>query len=113
MSREYKDYLEDILNSVDKIERYTKNLTFEEFAMDDKTMDAVIRNLEVIGEAVKHLPVELKEDNPDIDWRAIAGLRDILIHAYFGIDEDIIWDVIENKISIFKKQIKKLIAESD
>lgn len=64
-------------------------------------------------EAVKHLPVELKEDNPDIDWRAIAGLRDILIHAYFGIDEDIIWDIIENKIPVFKKQIKRLIAESD
>ncbi len=113
MPREYKDYLEDILNAIDKIERYTKNLTFEEFMMDDRTTDAVIRNLEVIGEAVKHLPVDLKENYPDIDWRAIAGLRDILIHAYFGIDEDIIWDVIENKIPVFKKQIKKLIAGSD
>jgi len=83
-------------------------MTFEEFKSDEKTMDAVLRNLEVIGEVVKNLPDEIKENNPDIDWKGISRLRDILSHAYFGVDEEIIWDIIQNKIPQLKEKIDGL-----
>jgi len=72
MPRKYRDYLEDISDSIRKIKKFTNSMTFEEFKSDEKTMDAVLRNLEVIGEAVKNLPDEIKEDNPDIDWKGSA-----------------------------------------
>ncbi len=72
MPRKYRDYLEDISDSIRKIKKFTNSMTFEEFKSDEKTMDAVLRNLEVIGEAVKNLPDEIKENNPDIDWKGSA-----------------------------------------
>ncbi|MBS3817325.1 MAG: DUF86 domain-containing protein [Candidatus Thermoplasmatota archaeon] len=83
-------------------------MTFEEFKTDEKTMDAVLRNLEVIGEAVKNLPDEIKENNQGIDWKGISGLRDILSHAYFGVDDEIIWDIIQNKIPELEEKIEEL-----
>ncbi|HEY9807581.1 MAG TPA: DUF86 domain-containing protein, partial [Candidatus Obscuribacterales bacterium] len=77
-------YLDDILSSIDKIERYTATLTRESFAADDRTLDAVAYNLQVIGEAVKNIPNELRDRYPQIEWCKIAGLRDILAHAYFS-----------------------------
>lgn len=111
MPREYRDYLEDISNSIRKIEVFTRNMTFEEFKKDEKTRDAVLRNLEVIGEAVKNLPDEIKDNNPNIDWKGISGLRDILSHAYFGVDDDIIWDIIQNKIPQLEEKVDVLIEE--
>ncbi len=98
MSRDPRLYLEDIRESCAKIERYTHGLSFESFRADEKTVDAVLRNLTVIGEAVKHLPDDLRNRYPEVEWRKIAGLRDIVVHEYFGIDEDILWDIIQNKI---------------
>src|SRR2546430_17266638 len=92
MPRDFRVYLEDILGAISKIRRYTDGLTKQGFAADEKTLDAVIRNLEVIGEAVKQLPADLRARQPGLDWQKIAGLRDILIHQYFGIDVDILWD---------------------
>ncbi len=71
--------------------------------------DAVIRNLEIIGEAVKNVPVEVRNKFPEVDWKKIAGLRDILIHAYSGINEQILWDIVENKIPGLKKQVKVIL----
>ncbi len=82
--RDFRVHLEDILGAIGKIKRYTTGLSKEGFAGDDKTLDAVVRNLEVIGEAVKQLPTDLRSQEPGIDWQKIAGLRDILIHRYFG-----------------------------
>jgi len=105
MPRHYKAFINDILEAIHRIETYTSNLTIDDFSESQLYQDAVVRNLEIIGEAVKHLPEELIKKYPDVDWKKIAGLRDILIHAYFGIDLVILWDVIQNKIPEFKDQI--------
>ena len=98
MPRDPLVFLDDILESCRKIESYRAGLTFDSFKSDEKTIDAVIRNLEIVGEATKKLPADLREAIPGVDWQRIAGLRDILIHQYFGVDLDIIWDVVENRI---------------
>jgi len=106
MSRDETMFLQDILLSCEKISGYIENLTFEQLLEDSKTYDAVVRNLEIIGEAAKNIPQETKSKMPTIDWRNIAGMRDILTHVYFGIDNDILWDVIQNKIPELKNEIK-------
>ena len=93
MSRSTRLYLQDIQSSARKILRFTKGLSYEKFVEDEKTYDAVIANLMIIGEAVKNLPPDLKAISPDVDWRKIAGLRNILVHAYFSIDSEILWDI--------------------
>ncbi len=91
-------YLQDIAESCEKILRFTEGLTQSDLVQDEKTYDAVVRNLEIIGEAAKHISDELRKKLPDIEWRKTAGLRDMLAHAYFGIDNDILWDVVKNKV---------------
>ena len=98
MSRDSALYLADIEASCRLILEFTAGMAAPRFRADRKTVDAVVRNLEVIGEAVKHLPASAKERRPDVAWRKIAGFRDILIHAYSGVDLDIVWDVVVNKI---------------
>jgi len=90
MPREYKAYLKDILEAIRKIENYTKDVSFDDFEVDELIQDGLVRNLEVIGEAAKSIPENIKNKKPEVEWKKIAGLRDILIHAYFGIDEDIV-----------------------
>ncbi len=113
MQNDYKVYLDDILEAIGKIENYTKNISFSEFSGSDIVVDAVARNLEIIGEAVKNLPNNLKIKYPNIEWKKIAGLRDMLIHEYSGIDLKILWDVVQNKLSILKKSISKIITNVD
>ena len=109
MPRDYKIYLEDISEAIGKILKYTEKMSAEEFGKDAKTVDAVIRNLEIMGEAIKKVPDEIRAKDPAIDWRRISGLRDILIHEYFGIDDQIVWDIIQNKLPVLKKQVKALL----
>ena len=109
MSRDYKIYLEDILTAIDKIQSYTQNISFEKFSEDEKTLDAVVRNLEILGEAIKNVPEEIRKKHPNIEWKKISGLRDILIHEYFGVDKDIIWDVLQHKLPLLQKQIKMIL----
>ncbi len=106
MSRDYKVYLDDILEAIDKIRTYTADMSVDSFAVDSKTFDAVLRNLEVIGEAVKRIPDEIRLQHQQVEWKKIAGLRDILIHQYFGIDAEIIWDVVHNKLPELERQIR-------
>ncbi len=107
--KKHQTYLEDIFDAITRIEIYTKGLTWYDFKKDILIQDAVIRNFQVIGEAVKKLPEEIKTLNPDIEWRKIAGIRDVLVHDYASIDLFIVWDVIENKIEKLKKEIKVLL----
>lgn len=100
--------LEDITNALGKIERYVAGLGRAQFLQDEKTIDAVVRNLEVIGEAVRWLPAEFKERNNAIPWLQIAGLRNRIVHDYFGLDLEIIWQVIQNSLPELKQLLSQL-----
>ncbi|TAE87737.1 MAG: DUF86 domain-containing protein [Verrucomicrobia bacterium] len=108
MSREPSLRLEDILEAAALIESYIDGFDDELFMKDQRTVDAVVRNLEIVGEAVKHLPEEMTNLFPEIPWKAIAGFRDILAHCYFRTEEAIVWDVAKNHIPQLAQVIRKI-----
>lgn len=111
MPRDYKVHLEDILEAVRKIRTYTAELSLDTFTADSKTFDAVIRNLEIIGEAARGVPDLIRSKHPEVDWKRIAGLRNILIHEYFGVDAEIIWDIVQNKLATLESAAREMLRE--
>lgn len=109
MSRNWLFYLEDIVESSSKIRRYTEGLTFAQFRSQDIVVDAVVRNLEIIGEAAKHLPEEAKGLTPTVEWSKAAGFRDVIAHGYFGLDLHVIWDVVQTKIPFISQAAKEVL----
>jgi len=87
--------LEDMLQSAQKIKLYTKDLDYNSFLADDKTIDAVVRNFEIIGEAANRIDLDFRDSNPEVEWKRIRGFRNRIVHDYFGIDYEIVWNIIE------------------
>ena len=108
MPRDPQVYLEDILTAIGRIQEFTRGLDRVSFQRDSRTVDAVLHNLEVIGEAAKHVPDDLRERAPAVEWRKIAGLRDLIAHAYFDVDPDIIWDVVASKLGPLADGVRSL-----
>jgi uncharacterized protein with HEPN domain len=110
MRRDPDVYLQDILAAAEKIGRYVQGMSREALAADSKTLDAVVRNLEIIGEAAKSVPEEVRVAHGDVEWKRIAGLRDILIHQYFGVDTDIVWDIVQNKLPGLSEHVRRMLG---
>lgn len=106
MSRDWRLYLADMRSAAAKICRFTSEMTRQEFEADERTRDAVLRNLEILGEAAKRIPEDIRLHHCDIDWRRISGLRDVVAHAYFGIDDSILWDIVANKTPVLARQLE-------
>ncbi len=111
MSRDYKLYLDDILECCQKIEVFTDQLSFEAFAADARTIDAVVRNIEIIGEAVKNVPAEWREMKPEIEWKKIARLRDIIVHHYFKVDIEVVWAIVQERIEELRKAVQSMLDD--
>jgi uncharacterized protein with HEPN domain len=111
MSRDESLYLGDIQESCEKILRFTEGMAYKEFVHDDLHFDAVLRNLEVIGEAVKNISEETRIIYPNVKWRKIAGFRDIVAHEYFGVNEETVWDIVKNQVPDLLEIVKTMLEE--
>jgi uncharacterized protein with HEPN domain len=109
MSFEPRDYLRHILLEAEYLLDQSQGLSFERFAADETLRRAFVRSLKVIGEAVKNLPEEFRASHPEVDWRSIARMRDRLIHGYFGVDYELVWDVVQEKLPELKRNIQSIL----
>ena len=113
MKREVGDYLQDVIDAINKGMLFVENMKYEDFIKDDKTVFAVIRAIEVIGEAVKNIPDEMKDTYPEIPWREMTGMRNKVIHAYFGVDIKKVWKAIKEEIPPLKSTFEQMLEESE
>jgi uncharacterized protein with HEPN domain len=111
MRRGYRLYLEDILESARSIQSYVGTLSYEELITDKMRLDAIIRNFEIIGEAARKIPQEVREQYPTVEWRKVSDFRNVLLHEYFEIDTEILWDIIKNKVPELERQITSIINQ--
>lgn len=109
--RSWRLFVEYILEFIELIEEYTAKMGFEDFKKDKKTIDAVVRNLEIIGEASRNIPDDVKNVYQEVDWKGMIGLRNRIAHEYFGVSLTIIWNIIRQELPRLKKQIKQIIEE--
>ncbi|MBL7078198.1 DUF86 domain-containing protein [Candidatus Shapirobacteria bacterium] len=111
MKKDPKIFLSHILESISEIEKYLEGVSEDEFSRSTQIQDAVVRRLEIIGEATKNIPISLKDKYPKIPWRKIAGMRDVLIHGYFGVNMGLIWDASTRDIRDLKKEVQEIIEK--
>lgn len=104
--------LDDMLQSAQKIKRYTKDIGYNTFVSDDKTMDAVVRNFEIIGEAANRIDPDFRSKNPEIEWKRIRGFRNRIVHDYFGVDYEIVWEIIETYLDELIDLLQKAIKDN-
>jgi len=110
MKKDPKIFLSHILESIKEVEKNTANLKEDEFYRNTTIQDAVVRRLEIIGEATKNLPESFRKKHPGVEWRKVAGLRDIIVHEYFGLSLKLVWKIVQNNIPELKKQISKILG---
>ncbi len=113
MKRNYQLFIKDIISAMESIEEFVGDMTLEELKADEKTSSAVIRKFEIIGEAAKHVPPKIRDKYKSIRWKSMAGMRDRLIHAYFGIDYNLVWAAMKTEIPNLKPKLKKVILDME
>lgn len=111
MSTEFLDYVEDILDAMDKAEILLESVTYDQFEADFRINFAMVRALEIIGEATKRLPMSLRQEYPDIPWKNMAGMRDRIIHGYDAVDLEIVWDVVKRDIPQIKPRLQQIVSD--
>ena len=109
--REYTDYLRDIIDAIAKIENFTEEMDEAQFVADEKTVFAVIRALEIIGEATKNIPPSVRERYPQVPWRDVAGMRDKLTHGYFGVNLNRVWQTVKNDLFPLQDAVTKILSD--
>lgn len=109
--REYRLAIEDMLEAIGKIRRYTEGMTYDSFVTDDRTIDAVIRNITVIGEAARNIPEEIQKKTPDIPWTEMRGIRNVVVHEYFGISEEILWRTVDKDLPRLIPALQRMLAD--
>jgi uncharacterized protein with HEPN domain len=113
MRREIGDYIQDAIDAMAKSMEFINGMNYEDFIQDDKTIFAVIRAIEIIGESVKNIPDQVKKEYPEVSWREMAGMRDKLIHGYFGVDERRVWKTVKEEIPPLKPLFEKILKKLD
>jgi uncharacterized protein with HEPN domain len=111
MKREFLDYIEDIASAISNVESFTEGMSYEDFVKDNKTTYAVVRALEIIGEAVRKVPSSVRNRYPEIPWKEMAGMRDKLIHEYFGVNLRTVWDTIQKDIPPLKLLFHRILKD--
>lgn len=110
--REWKLFMEDIIESIGLIRSYVENMYFDDFERDRKTIDAVVRNFEIIGEASKFIPDDIRMKYENVDWKGIVGLRNRIAHEYFDISLSIVWHIVTEELPILEEQMKGILEQS-